>query len=80
LVPVEEWGSCASLARPRRITSSVDAQCLGVPPPEGTLDGQALNVGIKEMLHATGTRMTAAIGSGWSVRSLNEIIQVWKII
>ena len=64
----------------RGLARDAHAQCLGVPPPEGTLDGQALDVGIKEVLHATGTRMTAAIGSGWSVRSLNEIIEAWKIV
>jgi anaphase-promoting complex subunit 1 len=64
----------------RGLARDAHAQCLGAPPPEGTLDAQALDVGIKEVLHATGTRMTAAIGSGWSVRSLNEIVEAWKNI
>jgi anaphase-promoting complex subunit 1 len=52
-------------------------QCLGVPPPKGTFDARALDQGIKEVLHGTGTKMTTALGSGWSVRSLNEIIANW---
>jgi len=54
-------------------------QCLNVPPPEGTSDARALDLGIREVLHATGNRMTTALGSGWSVRSLNEIIEAWKL-
>ncbi|KAJ7659935.1 hypothetical protein B0H17DRAFT_1212739 [Mycena rosella] len=53
-------------------------QCLGLPPPEGTDDTDALGQGIKEVLHATGTKLTTALGSGWSVRSLNEIISGWN--
>ncbi|KAG6908477.1 hypothetical protein DXG01_004480 [Tephrocybe rancida] len=55
------------------------AQCLGMAPPEGTNDSAALDLGIKEVLHGAGTKMTTALGSGWSVRSLDEIINVWKI-
>jgi anaphase-promoting complex subunit 1 len=55
-------------------------QCLGLPPPDGTDDTAALGQGIKEVLHATGTKLTTALGSGWSVRSLNEIIAVgWNL-
>ncbi|KAF4611458.1 hypothetical protein D9613_003815 [Agrocybe pediades] len=54
-------------------------QCLNAPPPEGTSDAVGLDTGIKEVLHATGNRMTTALGSGWSVRSLNEIIEAWKV-
>ncbi|KDR78406.1 hypothetical protein GALMADRAFT_224779 [Galerina marginata CBS 339.88] len=63
----------------RQLARDAHAQCLGVPPPEGTSDAQGLDLGIKEVLHGTGTRMTTALGSGWSVRSLNEIIEAWKI-
>jgi len=55
-------------------------QCLGVPPPEGTSDVEALDQGIKEVLHGTGTKMTTALGSGWSLRSLDEVIAAWKTI
>ncbi|KAK7027346.1 Anaphase-promoting complex subunit 1 [Paramarasmius palmivorus] len=53
-------------------------QCLGVPPPEGTDDVAALDLGIKEVLHATGTKMTIALGTGWSARSIDEIVETWK--
>ncbi|KAJ7468501.1 hypothetical protein FB451DRAFT_1136619 [Mycena latifolia] len=54
--------------------------CLGLPPPDGTDDTAALGQGIKEVLHATGTKLTTALGSGWSVRSLNEIlISGWQL-
>jgi anaphase-promoting complex subunit 1 len=52
-------------------------QCLGIPPPDGTSNAEALDQGIKEVLHGTGTKMTTALGSGWSVRSLDEIIASW---
>ncbi|KAJ7362220.1 hypothetical protein DFH08DRAFT_1024118 [Mycena albidolilacea] len=34
--------------------------------------------GIKEVLHTTGTKLTTALGSGWTVRSLHEILGVWS--
>jgi anaphase-promoting complex subunit 1 len=37
-----------------------------------------LEQGIKEVLLATGTKLTTALGSGWSVKSLNEVLAVWK--
>ncbi|KAI0063298.1 hypothetical protein BV25DRAFT_1907082 [Artomyces pyxidatus] len=52
--------------------------CLSVPPPDGTSDAVALDRGIREVLHATGTQMTTTLGSGWSMRSLDEILQVWR--
>jgi anaphase-promoting complex subunit 1 len=64
----------------RQLARDAHAQCIGAPPPEGTSDAQGLDLGIKEVLHATGTRMTTALGSGWSVRSLNEIIDAWKVV
>jgi len=68
------------LAVLRQLARDAHAQCIGAPPPEGTSDAQGLDLGIKEVLHATGTRMTTALGSGWSVRSLNEIIEAWKVV
>ncbi|THV06211.1 hypothetical protein K435DRAFT_960693 [Dendrothele bispora CBS 962.96] len=53
-------------------------QCLGAPPPEGTNNGALLDTGIREVLHATGTRLTTVLGSGWSVRSLDEILKLWQ--
>ncbi|KAG6853861.1 hypothetical protein C0991_000622 [Blastosporella zonata] len=54
-------------------------QCLGLPPPEGCDDSALLDLGIKEVLHGAGTKMTTSLGSGWSVRSLDEMIDAWKI-
>lgn len=55
------------------------AACVQLPPPEGSGgDGVSLERGIREVLHATGTQMTTTLGSGWSMRSLDEILQVWR--
>ncbi|KAF5376038.1 hypothetical protein D9615_007761 [Tricholomella constricta] len=64
----------------RGLARDAHAQCLGLPPPEGTGDAVALDLGIKEVLHGAGTKMTTSLGSGWSVRSLDEIIDAWKIV
>ncbi|GLB44114.1 putative anaphase promoting complex subunit 1 [Lyophyllum shimeji] len=64
----------------RGLARDAHAQCLGLPPPEGTSDAVALDLGIKEVLHGAGTKMTTALGSGWSVRSLDEIINAWKLV
>lgn len=61
----------------RQLARDAHKQCLGAPPPEGTNDAALLDLGIKEVLHGTGTKMTTALGSGWSAKSLDEIIQVW---
>jgi anaphase-promoting complex subunit 1 len=50
-----------------------------LPTPEGSAgDTAALERGIREVLHATGTQMTTTLGSGWATRSLDEILQVWR--
>ncbi|KXN83985.1 Anaphase-promoting complex subunit 1 [Leucoagaricus sp. SymC.cos] len=63
----------------RQLAQDAHRQCLGVPPPEGTSDAALLDLGIKEVLHGTGTKMTTALGSGWSAKSLDEIIHVWGL-
>lgn len=67
------------LAVLRQLAQDARKQCLGVPSPEGTSNAALLDMGIKEVLHTTGNRMTTAFGSGWSAKSLDEIIQVWGI-
>jgi anaphase-promoting complex subunit 1 len=62
----------------RELAEQAHAQCLGVSPPEGTSDAALLDRGIKEVLHSTGTQMTTTMGTGWSVRSLDEIVQAWS--
>ncbi|KAG6812695.1 hypothetical protein H0H92_001324 [Tricholoma furcatifolium] len=54
-------------------------QCVGLVPPEGTKDLRVLDMGIKEVFHNTGSKMTTSLGSGWSVTSLEEIIECLKI-
>lgn len=63
----------------RQLAGDAHKQCLGATYPEGTSDAQKLDLGIKEVLHATGSRMTTSLGSGWNIRSLNEIIEAWNI-
>ena len=60
------------------LASQAHEQCLGTPPPQGTDNAQLLDQGIKEVLHATGTQMTTTLGSGWSMRSLDEVITAWS--
>ncbi|TFK37677.1 hypothetical protein BDQ12DRAFT_713446 [Crucibulum laeve] len=48
-----------------------------VSPPVGPVDMRALEGGIKEVLYATGSKMTTVMGTGWSVRSLEEILKAW---
>jgi anaphase-promoting complex subunit 1 len=56
------------------------AACVDLPTPEGSAgDTAALERGIREVLHATGTQMTTTLGSGWATRSLDEILQVWRM-
>ncbi|KAF9476890.1 hypothetical protein BDN70DRAFT_838543, partial [Pholiota conissans] len=65
------------LAVLHQLAKDAHAQCINLPPPAGTANVQALDTGIKEVLHSSGNKMTTALGSGWSVRSLNEIIDTW---
>lgn len=55
------------------------AACVDLPTPEGSAgDTAALERGIREVLHATGTQMTTTLGSGWATRSLDEILRAWR--
>ncbi|KAG6820526.1 hypothetical protein H0H93_015697 [Arthromyces matolae] len=62
------------------LAQDAHAQCMGRAPPEGASDSNTLDLGIREVLHAAGTKMTTALGYGWSVRSLDEVINAWKIV
>ncbi|KAJ3872434.1 hypothetical protein F5051DRAFT_155993 [Lentinula edodes] len=64
----------------KELAAEAHAQCLNVTPPAGTSDEKVLELSIKEVLHSTGSRMTTALGAGWSIRSLDEIIEAWKIV
>jgi len=61
----------------RGLARDAHTQCIGAPPPQGTTNAQALERGIKEVLHASGSKMTSALGSGWSMRSLEQVVQLW---
>lgn len=63
-----------------QLAKDAHAQCINLPPPAGTSNAQALDIGIKEVLYSSGNKMTTSLGSGWSIRSLNEIIDAWKLV
>lgn len=81
------------LALLKGLAQEAHAQCLGLPPPQGiasasdtgggasatATDTRHLDAGIKEVLHGAGSKMINATGAGWSVRSLDEIIDAWKL-
>jgi anaphase-promoting complex subunit 1 len=80
------------LALLKGLAQEAHAQCVSLPPPQGiapssddgsmlatATDTEALDVGIKEVLHGAGSKMINATGAGWSVRSLEEIIEAWKL-
>ncbi|KIJ60441.1 hypothetical protein HYDPIDRAFT_43294 [Hydnomerulius pinastri MD-312] len=62
----------------RQLARDAHAQCTGRPSPDGTADLRALDIGIKEVLRGTGTKMINAFGSGWSGESLDKIIDAWQ--
>ncbi|OSD04091.1 hypothetical protein PYCCODRAFT_1364791 [Trametes coccinea BRFM310] len=62
----------------KELAQKARQECLGSPPPAGTTNAEALELGIKEVVHATGTQMTTAMGSGWTVRSLDEVMAAWQ--
>ncbi|KAF8627589.1 hypothetical protein AX17_006162 [Amanita inopinata Kibby_2008] len=62
----------------RQLARDAHVQCVGRPEPEGASDAADLDAGIREVLHGAGTKMSTTLASGWSVRSLDEIIDSWK--
>ncbi|KAI6161564.1 hypothetical protein EDD17DRAFT_1697683 [Pisolithus thermaeus] len=62
----------------RQLASEAYKQSVSRPPPEGTADVKGLDVGIKEVLRGTGTKMINAFGSGWSGSSLDRVIDAWQ--
>ncbi|KAI0315112.1 hypothetical protein OF83DRAFT_1133590 [Amylostereum chailletii] len=63
----------------RELAQHAHTNSLRAPPPEGTTNTGALERGIRAVLHATGTQMTTTLGSGWAMRSLDEIVGTWKL-
>ena len=62
----------------KALALSSHARCLRAPPPHGTTDETVLDEAIKQVLHTTGMQMTSYIGSGWSMGSLEEILETWE--
>lgn len=81
----------AILALLKTLAQDAYAQCSNLAPPQGIAPSPAddpkltkmrarnLDVGIKEVLHGAGSKMVNATGAGWSVRSLEDIIDAWKL-
>ncbi|KAJ7597266.1 hypothetical protein C8J56DRAFT_882770 [Mycena floridula] len=63
----------------KELARDAHAQCLGAPHPAGTDNAEDLDRGIKEVLHSAGGKLTASSVTGWSVCSLDEIIETWKM-
>lgn len=62
----------------KALAVSSHARCLRAPPPHGTTNEPVLGEAIKQVLHATGMQMSTYIGSGWSLTSLEEILETWE--
>lgn len=62
----------------KALALSSHARCLRAPPPHGTTNEPVLDEAIKQVLHATGMQMTTYVGSGWSLSSLEEILETWS--
>lgn len=75
------------LALLQGLAQEAQAQCMERAPPHGIAAGGStvgkeagyLTAGIKEVLHGAGSKMINATGAGWSVRSLEEIMDAWKL-
>ncbi|TFK48330.1 hypothetical protein OE88DRAFT_1704786 [Heliocybe sulcata] len=52
--------------------------CIGRPGPGGTEDVGLLDLGIKEVLLASGSQMAHSYGTAWAVRSLDEVVACWQ--
>jgi len=66
--------SASLLAILRQLAQDAHAQCAAT----GNVHLGILDVGIKEVLRGTGTKMITAFGSGWSSPSLERVIDAWQ--
>ena len=62
----------------RELARYAHEQCLSFAPPDGTPDAGILDEGIKAVLHGVGTKLTTALASGWSMRSLPDVVGTWS--
>ncbi|KAI0341254.1 hypothetical protein BDW22DRAFT_1397598 [Trametopsis cervina] len=53
-------------------------RCLEQPPPQGTTATLVLEEGIKEVVQKAGSQLISSIGSGWSLRCVEEIMAAWE--
>jgi anaphase-promoting complex subunit 1 len=53
-------------------------RCLQQPPPQGTTASAVLEEGIKEVVQKAGSQLTTSLGSGWSLRCVEEIMAAWE--
>ena len=67
------------LAALRKLAQETHQHAMALPPTsKGPVRTEVLDVGLKELLHVTGTQMSTTIGSGWTIRSLDEVIAAWR--
>ncbi|KAI6022871.1 hypothetical protein BKA83DRAFT_463602 [Pisolithus microcarpus] len=64
----------------RQLAREAYTQSVSRAPPEGTAEVKGLDVGIKEVLRGTGTKMINAFGSGWSGSSLDRVLEAWQSV
>ena len=62
----------------RKLARETHQQAMSLlPTSRGQLSTEVLDQGLKELLHVTGTQMSTTVGSGWTIRSLDEVIAAW---
>ncbi|EIN05861.1 hypothetical protein PUNSTDRAFT_106906 [Punctularia strigosozonata HHB-11173 SS5] len=69
------------LAHLKLLAAQAYTQCAGRPPPEGTADASALEVGIRQVARMAGTSAMGSgstAGRGWTPASVDEIFDLWK--
>ncbi|KAI0087606.1 hypothetical protein BDY19DRAFT_1058080 [Irpex rosettiformis] len=54
------------------------SRCLQQPPPQGTTASGILEEGIKEVVQKAGSQLTSSVGTGWSLRCVDEIMDAWE--
>ncbi|KAH8084916.1 hypothetical protein BXZ70DRAFT_995193 [Cristinia sonorae] len=67
----------ASTSRERSFVTPESPELSGKNASHYTSDARLLDAGIKEVLHVTGTTAMSSFGSGWSAKSLDEIVEAW---
>lgn len=63
----------------KALRAASQSRCLEMLPRHGTQHTAILEAGMKEVLHAAGSKMTSSMGAGWSIRSVEEILATWSM-